>query len=138
MTVESKPRSLARLKRALAVTLALLLAILVIFDPYTLHRTASDLTVPAPAWQLALGLADLALLAIVGILAFVGRAVASDLLFGEIIFALLVAIVLVRRDGVSRFVRGFGAEEFLSFYLLSILLRIVLLRLLRPVAAIKR
>jgi hypothetical protein len=124
------------MQRAIAVTLAGLVAFLVLLDPYTFHKTASDLIQPAPAWQLALGLADVALLAAVGTLALLRRTVAFDLLAGEIVFALVVAILLVSRDGVARFIHGWSAEEYMSFYLGSIALRVVLLWLLRPRGAV--
>ena len=121
------------MKRAVGVALAALLAAAVLLDPYTLHQTASDAILPAPAWQLALGLADVALLAAVGVLAFRREwPRASDVLTVETIFALSLAIALVTRDGVGRFVRGFAAEEYVSLYLASIAVRVLLLRIVQP------
>jgi hypothetical protein len=121
------------MKRAVGVALAALLAAAVLLDPYTLHQTASDAVLPAPAWRLALGLADVALLAAVGVLAFRREwPRASDVLTVETIFALSLAIALVTRDGVGRFVRGFAAEEYVSLYLASIAVRVLLLRIVQP------
>ena len=124
------------MKRAAGVGLSALLAIAVLLDPYTLRHDASDFVRPGPAWQIALGLTDVVLLAGVGILAFrqVWRR-AFSLLTCEILFALLAAIVLVQRDGVARFIQGFGAEEYASFYLGSIALRVILLWTITPAQA---
>jgi hypothetical protein len=35
---------------------------LVLWDPYTLHRDASDMIQPGPWWQMLLGMTDLVLL----------------------------------------------------------------------------
>ena len=118
--------------RRLPVIIAVLLFLAVLMDPYTLHLNASNYVGPAPRWQLALGVGDLLLVALTGILTL--RRVdcpAFAVMSVELPFALLAALVLMLRDGVGRFVHGFGAEEYASFYLCTVLLRVALLQLTR-------
>jgi hypothetical protein len=121
------------MKRAAGVALSGLLVLAVLLDPYTLSHDASDFVRPGPAWQIALGLTDVVLLLGVGIFAFrQAWQRAFNVLTCEILLALLAAIVLVQRDGVARFIQGLGAEEYASFYLGSIALRVILLWTIRP------
>ena len=121
------------MKRFVGVALVALLALAVLLDPYTLKHDASDFVRSGPVWQIALGLADVALLLAVGVLVLrQSWHHAFALLTCEIIFALAAAILLVQRDAVGRFIHGFGAEEYASLYLASIALRIVLLWMVSP------
>lgn len=123
------------MSRSARVALAVFLAVAVLFDPYTFNRDGSDLILPAPAWQLMLGLTDVLLLLGVAVLVWRRSSLrAFHLLFGEILFALAAGIILVVRDGVHRFQHGFGAEEYASLYLGSVAVRVGVLWLLRPTA----
>jgi hypothetical protein len=118
------------MSRAIGVVLAGALMVGVLLDPYTFSKTASDFVEPGPWWQMALGLLDAALLAWIAVLLTRRRALAAFWVAGtELVYALSLGIVFVARDGVSRFVAGFGAEEYLTLYLASIGLRVVLLLL---------
>ena len=104
----------------------------VLRDPYTFHLNASDYVAPAPTWQVALGLLDVALLVLSIVTAWRGRlGSAFTLLVLEALFALTLAAALVARDGVARFVTGLGAEQYLTEYFALIGLRFVLLTLVR-------
>ncbi len=52
---------------------------------------------------------------------------ASGALVAETLLNLGMSIAFIQRDGVSRFVRGLGAEEYLSAYLVLVGLRVLLL-----------
>jgi hypothetical protein len=119
--------------------LLLLFAIMVgiALDPYSWHRTASDATIGAPWWQITGAVLALILGACAA--AFIWRdhrSRAAVLLLIETLLSLAWSALLVRRDGMSRFVRGFGAEEFLSVYLVLLACRVLLLySLLAPDSA---
>jgi hypothetical protein len=107
---------------------ALIMVVLigVFVDPYTLNLNASDLRIPGPWWQMLLGLADLSLLAASLRMAWRRRYSASLALLGsETLWAIGSALILVNRDGMGRFVRGFGAEPYLAEYLIVMGLRVV-------------
>jgi hypothetical protein len=118
------------MNRAIAILLAGLLAVGVLLDPYTFRHTASDFVEPAPWWQVTLGLADAALLLCTGMLLLRRLPLAAFWVAGaELLYALTLGVLFVARDGVARFVAGFGAEEYLTLYLATIALRVVLLLL---------
>jgi hypothetical protein len=98
----------------------------VFVDPYTLHHDATDLVMPGPWWQSALGFVDLSLLsASLGMVWRRRYAAALALLGSETLWAIGSALILVNRDGPGRFVRGFGAEPYLAEYLIVMGLRLV-------------
>ena len=108
-----------------------LLAIASILDPYALHTNASDAVLNAPWWQTGLAVIDVVLLGTALWLVWHGRGGATFKLIGaEALFNLTIGVAGVLRDGVGRFVSGFGGEEYLSVYLTLIALRIVLLLVL--------
>ena len=118
------------MNRRVAILLTALLVAAVLLDPYTFHETASDAVVAAPWWQTTLGVADAVLLALTGVLVWRRVAtIAYRVLAFEVLFALALAIGFVVRDGISRFERGFGGEEFVSYYLCTVMLRVLLLLL---------
>jgi hypothetical protein len=107
---------------------ALIMVVLigVYLDPYTLHHDATDVIMPGPWWQSALGFVDLSLLsASLGMVRWRRYAGALALLGSETLWAIGSALILVNRDGMGRFVRGFGAEPYLAEYLIVMGLRIV-------------
>jgi hypothetical protein len=112
----------------LILLLGALVVATVLLDPYTFHFNASDYILPAPTWQLSLGLVD-ALLVISGVLvAWRGhREIAFLLLSFDALFAIGLCAILVHRDGLERFAAGIGAQEYLSLYLAALALRILLL-----------
>lgn len=120
--------------RSIAVGVALVLVAGVLLDPYTFRESASDEIVLAPWWQMALGLADAALLVLVAILLWRRRSSAFWIIGAELLYALTLGAVFVARDGVSRFLAGIGAREYLTLYLGTLALRVVLLMLARTVA----
>jgi hypothetical protein len=125
--------------RGIAVTFSLILAAGVLIDPYTVHLNASDAILPAPMWQLVLGLLDVALLAAVGLLSWRRQfRQAASLLTIELVFALSSAMVLIGRDGLARFTHGIAAEQFASSYLTWIGVRVLLLAVLYRAAWAER
>lgn len=116
------------MKRAVLVVLSVLVLLSVATDPYTFRRTAGDYVEWAPWWQLSLGVLNLLLLCVLLVLVWRGRTWrASQVLAVETLYNLGVALALLHRDGLTRFIQGIGAEEYLSLYLLSIALRVILL-----------
>lgn len=122
------------LEYGVAIVLVAVLVASVLLDPYTFHLTASDLVQPAPWWQRTLGLADVALLVLLGVLLWRRRpTLAFWVAGGETLYALALGIGFVARDGVARFIAGFGAEEYLTLYLGAIAVRVLVLLLTRLV-----
>ena len=120
------------MRRIIAIALVCLALSSVLLDPYTWSLNGADLVIRAPVWQTTLALVDASLLALaIGYLLRRQNVYASRVLTGEILYALAVAILLVNRDGVARFVHGLGADEFLSAYLLALSLRVAALVLMR-------
>lgn len=117
------------MRRALTVATALLLAGATLWDVYTL---ASDVVRPAPWWQLALGLTDVSLLATVAALVWRKSAGAHRVVLGDLIFFLGGAFFLMHRDGVTRFAQGFGADAYLSLFLVTVAIRVGLYVALLP------
>lgn len=113
------------MRRILAIVTALLLASVTFWDVYTV---ASDLVRPAPWWQLALELTDVSLLATVAGLVWRKSAGAHRVVLGDLLFV-LGAFVLVRQSGVTR---GFGADEYLSLFLVALAIRVGLYVALFP------
>lgn len=94
-------------------------------DPYTWFGDASDFVMPAPTWQTALGLANAALL--IGSLVLMWRkryGKVLAVLVGEFSFNVALNLIYLDRDGLQRFSHGFAGEQYLSWYLLFLLLRV--------------
>lgn len=121
-----------RTVRALSIAVTVLLVLAVLADPYTLRASGSDSIVLAPWWQLLLGLADVALLLVVGLLLF-RRAYrpANVVARLELPFAIAACLILILRDGRVRFITGLGAQDFASLYFATLLLRVLLIELTR-------
>jgi len=116
------------MRRTLEALTTLVLLATVLLDPYTRWLNASDGSIPAPSWQTALQLADAAFL--VCVLALAARKMprqASTVLALEAVYNLFLNFGFVMRDGVNRFSRGFGGEEYLSLYFIVIGIRVLLL-----------
>jgi len=123
------------MKRPLAILLVVALIAGVLLDPYTLHLTASDFVQPAPWWQRTLGLMDVALLVSVGILLWRRLPRSAFWVAGaEALYALVLGIGFVERDGITRFVAGFGAQEYLTLYFGTIVVRVIVLLLAHALA----
>jgi hypothetical protein len=109
------------------VSLALITVVLIglLLDPYTFHHDAGDAVMPAPVWQRVLGLVDLSLLAASLSMVWQKRYDGALALLGsETVWAIGSVLVLVNRDGMGRFIRGFGAEPYLTEYLAVMGLRL--------------
>lgn len=114
--------------KAANIFLIAVIAAGVVVDPYSWNASASDAVVAPSVWQPIM--AVLALMLLVGSAACVWRErgpIAARLVVLEALLSLMVAAALVRRDGVSRFVRGIGAEEYLSIFLVLVAMRVLLL-----------
>jgi hypothetical protein len=124
------------MKRPVAILLVVVLVAGVLLDPYTFHSTASDFVQPAPWWQLTLGLTDAALLVLVGVLLWRRLPRTAFWVAGtEALYALALGIGFVERDGIARFVAGFGAEEYLTMYLGTIASRVLVLMFVQALAS---
>jgi hypothetical protein len=121
-------------RRLLTLAVLALLALGVLWEPYTavLHR--SDVILPAPLWQICVAYFDIAILIAVGSLSLKGRvSTAYVLLCLEVTFYLCRNAILLVRDGWDLFVYGdgLGPVSVLNEYVAFILLRGLLLWLLR-------
>ena len=123
---------LATVTRVGAALVIALLAAAALLDPYTLHLNAGDVLLPAPPWQALLGLGDVALLLVTAGLAWGGKTLRASAALGfETVFNLTVNVALVMRDGLTRFLHGFGAQEYLSIYLCAVALKVVVVVVLQ-------
>jgi hypothetical protein len=97
----------------------------ILLDPYSFYQTASDVRVPAQWSQTTLAMVDVLLVVIGAVFAWRQKPYHALLtLSGEMIFNLALVISQVAQQGVSRFVMGFGAEEYLSIYLGTLVIRV--------------
>lgn len=112
-------------RRRLLAVAALLLGASSILDPYTWFRDASDFVLPAPVWQTVLGLANTMI--IIAAVVFLWRkrygAACAGLVF-EFTFNVAANLMYLHRDGLQRFSHGFAGEQYLSLYLVVLLLRV--------------
>lgn len=106
--------------------LAFFTAIAVAIDPYTWALNASDASGPPSWWQIALS-ATVIVITVTGSGQFLrGRLLfATVLVGGSTVLEICRSVMLIHRDGLSRFSHGFGGEEYLSIYLLVIAVRVV-------------
>lgn len=114
--------------RWLAAALAGLLILGLLADPYTFRASGSDNWVFAPWWQILLATVDIALVIHVGIC--IWRGLQYHALIGlavETIYNLSLNVLHVQRHGFSRFVMGIGAEEFLTCYFISLVIRLLII-----------
>jgi hypothetical protein len=112
------------------------IALSVYSDPYTHNLNGSDGFVAAPTWQTWVAGMDIALLA--AAVALVLRTwirAACIVLIGELLYALAYNALLVHRDGIDRFIWGFGAQrhvlDFIVVFGLRVLILVGLLQALR-------
>jgi hypothetical protein len=121
------------MRRLIVVLLLGVLLAASILDPYAMHANASDAVLDAPWWQSGLALLDAGLLAIALWLVLRNHGASAIKLIGiEALFNLVLSVGWVLRDGVGRFLHGFGGKEYLSVYLTLVALRIVLLLIVSP------
>jgi hypothetical protein len=110
--------------RLLLATAVVLLWASTLLDPYTWFRNASDFVLPAPVWQTFLGLVNAAFFPAVLILLWRQRCSgAMMVLLFEIAFNVTVNLIHLHRDGLQRFTHGFAGEQYLSAYLVLLLIR---------------
>lgn len=115
-----------RFRRGLIAVLTSLLVLAVLLDPYSFRESASDDLARAPLWQIGFAFLDILLIAWSGVSAWRGHTQRACLLLGlGTILNLAVAISQVHRDGIARFVMGYRAEEYLTWYLAALALRTV-------------
>jgi len=121
--------------RILVVIALVFVALSIFTDPYAHNLNGSDVLLPAPTWQAVAALVDIALLLTAGVVELRNRSsVATKLLAGEFLYAVAVNALLIRRDGVERFIWGFGAQRHvLDFVVVFGLRTLVLLALLQAV-----
>lgn len=116
------------MRRILQSILVIVIAAGVLLDPYTWRETGSDAVTAAPWWQTALAVSSLGLLGFTALSVWRSRnARAATAVLVEGLVSLISAAVLVERDGTNRFVHGLGAEQLLSWYLLLVACRMLLL-----------
>lgn len=116
------------IRRILVVVACLVLLANIGADPYSYRLNASDMHLPIPIWQRVATMIDALLLGLVAVLAIRQRWNRAALaLLTEAVLHLSVCWLLVQRDGLNRFARGYTGEEYLSSYLLLLALRFVLL-----------
>lgn len=105
-----------------------------ILDPYTYYSGAGDAVTGAPWWHVALAAVDLGLTVAFAVFGWRNRvwAAAGALLVGGL-WSIGETVLYVRLDGLLRFAAGYGGSEFLSLYLGTLALRLVLiLALVQP------
>lgn len=113
------------MKRLFAITGCVILAFANVVDPLTWYESASDVLVTAPAWHTIVGLLHGALLLGAGIFIARERYNAEMTLIGiEVTSNVFVNLLYVSKLGLERFARGFAGEEYLSLYLVFLLLHV--------------
>jgi hypothetical protein len=124
-----------RLRIIVAISLALV-ALSVLADPYTHNLNGSDAILPAPTWQTVAAFADIGLLIAAAIMVL--RSLysgAAKVLAIEFLYALGFNYVLLNRDGIERFIWGFGAErhtiDFIVVFALRLLVLLALVQTIR-------
>jgi hypothetical protein len=101
-------------------------ALSVLIDPYTFYETASDDRIVAPWWQTAIAFTDLAVLAVAVVFVWRGAAYRGLLALGlEAVLNIGITAIQVGMHGVSRFLVGAGSQEYLSWYLAVVAVRVV-------------
>lgn len=116
------------MSRTAALGGAIVLVVWTIMDPFTFHCCGGDILNRAAWWHTALGVADVALLGAFGVFAWRGQTtIAFVTLTLEALYVLASAILSLRVAGLLRFTSGYAGTEFLSLFLATIGLRIILL-----------
>lgn len=116
------------MRRTFQSILLTLIAAGVLLDPYTWRGTGSDAVSRAPWWQIALAILSLALLGLAALSVWNRQSTRlASAVLAEALLSLISSAALVERDGLNRFVHGFGAEQLLSLYLLLMACRLILL-----------
>ena len=117
------------MKTRILVTIGLaLITLSVLRDPYTLYLNGSDFLSAAPRWQTSAAMLDIALLLGTAIALLRGMSrLAATLFAGELLYALAFNAILVRRDGIARFIWGFGAERHILDFVVVFGIRAIIL-----------
>lgn len=119
------------MKRAIVLLLLALVILAVIRDPFSFFETASDSRWPAPWWRILLTLSEIGCLMFAAAYLWLRRYdTALRLILAEAMFNVAIVAVQVRHYGIKRFLEGYGASEYLSWYLLTVLTRLVLVSVL--------
>jgi uncharacterized membrane protein len=123
------PRARQGARRALRIATslaALVLAGSVLLDPYTFRLNGSDAIMAAPWWHPVFALMQVALLLAAAAAAWARPALVLRLLIGESLLNVVLTMVYVHTDDISRFAFGVGASSYLQLYLALVALRLVL------------
>jgi hypothetical protein len=114
--------------KVVLVGITALLGAMVLLDPYSFSTNTSHFRQPAPVWQIGLALTDLCLLGLFARALCMGRERrAIVFLAASTVLNLLLNIVFVLRDGLGRFLMGYGSYDLLPIYLTTIVFRVMLL-----------
>ena len=113
-----------KLRILLAIVLGFI-ALSVYADPYTHNLNGSDALFPAPLWQTMAAIIDIVLLiaATVSLLRDLSRPTVV-LVATELLYALAFNAILIYRDGVERFIWGYGAQRHVLDFVVVFALRI--------------
>jgi hypothetical protein len=136
------PAVTSTMTRVLLLISIAFVALSVLADPYTFRLNGSDVLLTAPRWQSGAALVDVLLLIAGGVLVLKHETrTALAMLAAELIFALTLNAILIHRDGIDRFIWGFGAERHVldiavAFGLRLLVLIALLLGLKRPAAGL--
>lgn len=116
------------IRKLACIVLAAAVAAGVLADPYTFGANSGHFRVPAPLWQTTLAILEVLLLCLYAAAIWKGRRRrAIGTLSAATMLNISLNIALVLRDGVDRFSLAFGTREYLSVYLVSLLIRVGLL-----------
>ncbi len=116
------------LARACLIALVMIVAVRLYGDPYTLYMTSDEPFRPAPAWRTLVILLEFGIFACYSYFIWNKRDAAATVAISlATLIDLGLNILLVRLHGVGRFLGSFGTEEYLSTYLASTALRVIVL-----------
>lgn len=119
------------MKRGVALVLLVLVLLAVVRDPFSFFETASDDMWPAPWWRILLTLCEIGSLMFAAAYLWLRKYdMALALILAEAMFNVGIVAAQVHHYGMSRFLEGYGATEYLAWYLLTVLTRLILISVL--------
>lgn len=103
---------LPRIARAYVILATLVLLASIFLDPYSFHLNASDAVVLAPWWQILSSVVSFGLLCGVLLMVWLDRpSLVVTIATAEALLHLALNMMLIARDGFSRYQVGFGGLE---------------------------
>lgn len=112
----------------LQVVLVVVVVCGIALDPNAWNPTGTDLATGALNWHMLVALLSMGILVMGARYLIRARNIlASKAFLAETLLSLLISAALVQQDGFRRFTHGIGAEQDLSYYLLLVACRVVLL-----------